>query len=128
MSHPYGVKPQANTLFADPILLSVRSKGRGNLHVAKDEMLLELLGFLNCIELSQFSMCSRCTYVYSMTSDLWRDLSLRFTNQSINFIRNWRDTYVTGYILISNTIGILLLKQIMSHQQIKYNGFINQSR
>ena len=96
--HPYGAMPLGNALFASKTLLQVRSNGLGVLKILTDESMLETLVFLNGIDLARFSQTSHICYVFAMTSDLWRDLTLRLVNVNIRFNRTWRDTYVEHYV------------------------------
>lgn len=137
MSHPYGAKPLASMAFLDKnsaCLRKVRPDGLGILKCLKDESILELLGYLNAAELTHMSMVSRCLYVFSMTSDLWRDLYLRhFKLKSINFIKCWRDTYVVEHInstLNDKQLDKLSKKPILDpqhciHRPIKVHGMFS---
>lgn len=100
-SHPYGVKPIGNSMLANETERNVKPYGLGSkLCYLSDESIIEILGYLNGIELAQISLCSRILYVFAMTSDLWRDITLRLINKSISYNKTWRDTYVQEYLLI----------------------------
>ena len=92
LPHPYGAKPSGNALLLnDPH--KVRRQGLGRLNVA-DAPLLELLSFFDAEELARFMLLSRAAYVFANHLDLWRDLTLRRWNGSVDFVGTWRDTFV----------------------------------
>jgi hypothetical protein len=94
--HPYGVQPTGNAfLVTDPLILQAKGNGLGILSKLADEAILEICGHLSAVELSRLSTVSRMCYVFAMTSDLWRDLSLALLRGgSVKFYSTWRDTYV----------------------------------
>ena len=124
MSHPYGVKPHANLIFYHK--RNVRPKGLGQLNALKDEVIVEVLSFLNGIELSQIGTVSTCLYCFSLTSDLWRDIYLRQfkTSNSINFFNTWRDTFVIEYCKNNNRKQHLKQCDLI-HKPIKVDGFFS---
>jgi hypothetical protein len=71
----------------------VRRRGLGLLGVISDEAVLEILSFLDGRELSMTLKVSRAFYVYGNYSDLWRDLTLRKFDGSVDFISTWKDTF-----------------------------------
>ena len=71
----------------------MRRRGLGLLGVISDEAVLEILSFLDGRELSMILKVSRAFYVYGNYSDLWRDLTLRKFDGTVDFISTWKDTF-----------------------------------
>ena len=92
--HPYGVLPPGNFYLAPIEIRQVRSKGLGDLSNFSDDVLLNLLSYLDGSSLVKFSSSSRASYVYSNHSDLWRDLTLLNFRKGIRYEKSWRNTYM----------------------------------
>ena len=54
---------------------------------------LEVLGYLDAIELASFMETSRAAYLFANHVDLWRDVTLRRWSSHLVFVSTWRDTY-----------------------------------
>ena len=89
IQHPYGVQPLGNAfLEANHDVILMRQNGLGKLAFFTDEILLDLLSFCSANDLANLNCCSRALYVYSMHSELWRDMMLRYFFHSIVYKLN----------------------------------------
>lgn len=96
--HPFGVMPLGNAFLASQEELRVRPEGLGQCRCLTDELLLDLLSFLQAKELAQMIITSRAMYVYGNSYELWRDLALLlFSGESVVFQSTWKDTVAYGY-------------------------------
>lgn len=121
--HPYGIKPFANQLFVSKDLQMKRIHGLGLLNCFKDEILLEILFYLESKELIYMMLSSTTLYMYCHYNDLWRDLALREweldNTLGIDYMYTWKDTYVSKYCKKNN---IKVNDIIIPHKPIKFDG------
>lgn len=92
MSHPLGIKPNANELFESPTL--VRQEGLGSLSVLGDPMILEILGYASHTDHSTLSITSRVLYAFSTHEELWRTLTLSSYGFDWRYLWNWRSSFL----------------------------------
>lgn len=117
--HPNGVLPAGNAYFSSKKLLLVRLNGLGFISSVSDEILVDILSYLNGLELCFVSITSRALYVFSLFNDLWRDLVLRFQNNNVNFCRTWKDTYI---IMFNNAKKKENKKEHLFYSPLKVEG------
>jgi hypothetical protein len=97
-SHPYGVQPTGNIYLHEGNSYQIRSNGLGKqFQWLTDELIVEVLSFLNCVDLVHLMKTSTLFYAYCHYSDIWRDLTLRSKNgENIEFFCTWKDTYMNN--------------------------------
>eukprot|EP01038_Epipyxis_sp_PR26KG_P016155 gene16155-21960_t len=129
--HPYGVLPTGNSFFALSNQLIVRANGLGvNFKILTDELITEIISFLNGKSVCNLSLTSRYLYVCSHHSDIWRDLVIRECGvNGINFVNTWKDTFMTALAINNNQNSSE--KIVLKHQPIKvegiYSDFLHRS-
>ncbi|RVW23608.1 F-box protein [Vitis vinifera] len=74
-SHKYGVQPLGNLYFS-PSSFNSRNSGLGALQILTDELVLEILGFLDGAHLGVLATVSKSFYVFTNHEPLWRNLVL----------------------------------------------------
>ena len=125
--HPYGVLPAGNRYFVKESetkgkrnALLVRSLGLGPwFRRLSDEALIELLSFLCGESLASLSLASSAFYIYAHHGELWRDLTLKLSDGKvgIEYVNNWKDTFVQTYLRIGSKGG-----KFISHKPIRVEG------
>ncbi|CCH40518.1 F-box protein [Wickerhamomyces ciferrii] len=77
--HPLNVKPSGNALiYNDSKLLAKKAHQLGDLHIFNDELLLDLLGFIDDEkDLKNLSHCSKVLYAFVYDEQLWRSLYMK---------------------------------------------------
>lgn len=77
--HPLNVKPSGNSLiFNDIKLTNQKNKLLGDFHIFNDELILDLLGFIeDPQDLKNLSHTSRLFYAFIYDEELWRRLYMR---------------------------------------------------
>jgi hypothetical protein len=73
-AHPCGVEPSGNSLFST--VRPCRTPGLGALARLPDELLLEVLGYVDAAALCQVGATSRALHAYANVDDVWRTLCL----------------------------------------------------
>ncbi|XP_057718851.1 arginine-specific demethylase JMJ22 [Arachis stenosperma] len=91
----HGVQPLGN-LYLNPGSINSRDTGLGNLHTLSDELVLEILGFLDSTDLGVLSTVSKSFYVFTNHEPLWRNLVLENLNGGFQFNGSWKSTYVAA--------------------------------
>eukprot|EP00050_Salpingoeca_kvevrii_P013581 m.29581 g.29581 ORF g.29581 m.29581 type:complete len:509 (-) comp5111_c0_seq2:77-1603(-) len=90
--HPYGVQPLGN---AYGVSSDVRHRGLGQLAALSDELLLEILGRLEPVDLAQCAGASRALYVFANADDVWKThVVARFAASGFAFRRSWKETLI----------------------------------
>ncbi|KAL5741992.1 hypothetical protein ACOSP7_028724 [Xanthoceras sorbifolium] len=92
-SHCHGVQPLGN-LFFNPGSVNSRNTGLGSLQVLSDELVLDVLGFLDATHLGVLATVSKSFYVFSNHEPLWRNLVLDNLNGEFLFNGSWKSTYI----------------------------------
>ncbi|KAL5705594.1 Arginine-specific demethylase jmj22 [Ranunculus cassubicifolius] len=95
-SHSHGVQPLGNLLFNSSSHNS-RNTGLGNLHKLSDDLVLDILAFLEGINLGVLSTVSKSFYVFCNHEPLWRNLVLENFKGGFSYTNSWRFTYVLGF-------------------------------
>eukprot|EP00803_Ostreobium_quekettii_P005108 evm.model.scf_611.4 EVM.evm.TU.scf_611.4 scf_611:63945-73681(+) len=96
--HPLGVQPWGNFLLGGPP--DVRESGLGRLGRLPDELLLQVLGELEALDLCRLATVSKALYCFAMHEEIWRQLVLQDLDGRFKFWSCWRTTY-----LMLNNIG-----------------------
>jgi hypothetical protein len=99
--HPYGVKPEGNmwldSMAANPQrrVKPCRAAGLGaGLHSLKDELVLNVLGYLDGQDLARAASISHAMYVFVHHEDLWRTLVLSAFGSGFKYqAGGWRSTF-----------------------------------
>ncbi|KAF8469551.1 hypothetical protein BDZ91DRAFT_720456 [Kalaharituber pfeilii] len=91
--HPLRVKPLGNTFTADS---NLRDNSTGHFGVLPDELLVQLLGYLDSGSLLALGATSKGLYAFSRCDELWKDL---FINSALSHNRSyeWRGTWHSTY-------------------------------
>ncbi|KAJ4705449.1 F-box protein, partial [Melia azedarach] len=96
-SHTHGVQPLGN-LFFNPGSVNSRNTGLGNLQILSDELVLDVLGFLDATHLGILATVSKSFYIFANHEQLWRNIVLDNLNGEFLFNGSWKSTYVAaGY-------------------------------
>ncbi|QLG71371.1 hypothetical protein HG535_0B04130 [Zygotorulaspora mrakii] len=78
--HPLGVKPSGNVLLVTENLEETKKRRAmllGDFAKFSEELLLEVLTYLNDQDLKNLSHCSRILYAYAYSEDLWRNMYMK---------------------------------------------------
>ncbi|KAH9620773.1 hypothetical protein KSS87_000184 [Heliosperma pusillum] len=94
-SHNHGVQPLGN-LYLSSNPHNSRDTGLGNLNILSDELVLDILGFLDGTHLGILSIVSKSLYVFCAHEPLWRNLVLESLKGGFLFNWSWRNTYVSA--------------------------------
>ncbi|OVA07214.1 F-box domain [Macleaya cordata] len=95
-SHSYGVQPVGNFLLNSSSSNS-RNTGLGNLYFLSDELVLDVLGFLDCTHLGVLATVSKSFYIFCNHEPLWRNLVLDNLKEGFSFNGSWKSTYVSTF-------------------------------
>ncbi|GMH29017.1 hypothetical protein Nepgr_030860 [Nepenthes gracilis] len=95
-SNNHGVQPLGN-LYLSPTSHNSRDAGLGNLHVLTDELVIEILGFLDGSHLGVLATVSKSFYIFCSHEPLWRTLALEKLNGGFLYTRSWRTTYIAAH-------------------------------
>ncbi|KAK9699276.1 hypothetical protein RND81_08G164500 [Saponaria officinalis] len=94
-SHNHGVQPLGN-LYLSSNSHNSRDIGLGQLNLLSDELVLDILGFLDGINLGILSLVSKSFYVFCAHEPLWRNLVLEELKGEFLFNGSWRKTYISA--------------------------------
>ncbi|KAK6942492.1 F-box domain [Dillenia turbinata] len=94
-SHSYGVQPLGNLLLS-PNPTNSRNTGLGNLQSLSDELVLEILEFLEGTHLGILATVSKSFYVFCNHEPLWRNLVLKNYKGGFLFNGSWKSTFVAS--------------------------------
>ncbi|XP_061372157.1 arginine-specific demethylase JMJ22 [Gastrolobium bilobum] len=94
-SHNHGVQPLGN-LYLNPGSINSRDTGLGNLHILTDELVLEILGFLDGTSLGVLATASKSFYVFTNHEPLWKNLVLDNLLGGFRYNGSWKSTYVAS--------------------------------
>lgn len=94
-SHTHGVQPLGN-LYLNPGSINSRDTGLGNLHTLTDELVLEILGFLDGTNLGVLASVSKSFYVFTNHEPLWRNLVLENLFGGFQYNGSWKSTFVSA--------------------------------
>lgn len=108
-SNTYGVQPLGN-LYFDPGSINSRNTGLGNLQILTDELVLDILGFLDGTQLGVLATVSKSFYVFTNHEPLWRKLVLDKLNGEFLFNGSWKSTYIAGIYPLFDVNGCSSLK------------------
>jgi len=90
MRHPYGVLPESQ----DEQCKLLRCKGLGTLSRFTDEVIVNILHYLNAAELCRLSTTSRALYIFCNDDTVWKGLSLQNLQPNWKFHKTWQETYL----------------------------------
>lgn len=99
--HPLNVKPSGNALlFTNRELSKQRNASMGYFHVLPDDLVLDIMGLLDPIDLMNLAHTSRVMYAFGFDENLWRNLYMRLAKNDENeyplgiknWLGSWRDT------------------------------------
>lgn len=94
-SHTHGVQPLGN-LYFNPGSINSRDTGLGNLHTLADELVLDILGFLDGTSLGVLASVSKSFYVFTNHEPLWRNLVLENLSDGFQYNGSWKTTFVSS--------------------------------
>ncbi|KAJ6778572.1 ARGININE DEMETHYLASE AND LYSYL-HYDROXYLASE JMJD [Salix koriyanagi] len=109
-SNTYGVQPLGNLYFSSGSINS-RNTGLGNLQILTDELVLDILGFLDGTQLGVLATVSKSFYVFTNHEPLWRNLVLDKLNGEFLFNGSWKSTYIAGIYPLFDVNGCSSLKE-----------------
>lgn len=92
----YGVQPLGN-LYINPGSVNSRNTGLGNLQILTDELVLDILGFLDATQLGVLATVSKSYYVFTNHEPLWRNLVLEKSKDGFLYNGSWKFTFVSSY-------------------------------
>lgn len=107
-SHKYGVQPLGNLYFS-PSSFNSRNSGLGALQILTDELVLEILGFLDGAHLGVLATVSKSFYVFTNHEPLWRNLVLDNLVGGFLYNGSWKSTYVAAFYPSFACAGSLVL-------------------
>lgn len=91
--HPLNVKPQGNALIADASQLAEsRSQGLGALAIWTDDLIMQLLGYLDQPELVLMSHTLKIMYAFGYDEELWKKVVVARQDQEPQWKGLWRLT------------------------------------
>eukprot|EP01039_Chlorochromonas_danica_P009594 gene9594-10604_t len=92
----YRILPESNRLLDGKLKPCLRSQGLGpNLKKIRDNVLLDLLAFLDPASLARLSCSSRAFHLLADLDIVWRDIVLNATQgKGIDFTGSWKQTFV----------------------------------
>ncbi|RDX97039.1 F-box protein, partial [Mucuna pruriens] len=94
-SHTHGVQPLGN-LYLNSGSTNSRDTGLGYLHALSDELVLDILGFLDASCLGLLATVSKSFYVFTNHEPLWRNLVLDNLLGGFRYNGSWKSTYVSA--------------------------------
>eukprot|EP00698_Gefionella_okellyi_P002532 TRINITY_DN12376_c0_g1_i1.p1 TRINITY_DN12376_c0_g1~~TRINITY_DN12376_c0_g1_i1.p1 ORF type:complete len:467 (-),score=66.88 TRINITY_DN12376_c0_g1_i1:41-1390(-) len=89
--HPFGVQPWGNYYSSD--VPPCRDVGLGRLGGLKDEVVLDILGHLDAIDLCHLALVSKSFYVFAHQDDLWKSLVCNDFGGDFIYTTSWKATY-----------------------------------
>ncbi|XP_045795815.1 F-box protein At5g06550 [Trifolium pratense] len=95
-SQTHGVQPLGN-LYLNPGSINSRDTGLGNLHTLTDELVLDILGFLDGTSLGVLASVSKSFYVFTNHEPIWRNLVLDNLIDGFQYNGSWKSTFVSAY-------------------------------
>jgi len=95
-SHTHGVQPLGN-LYLNSSSINSRDTGLGNLHTLSDELVLDMLGFLDASSLGVLAAVSKSFYVFTNHEPLWKNLVLEKLLSGFQYKGSWKSTYVSAF-------------------------------
>ncbi|KAI1455703.1 Clavaminate synthase-like protein [Annulohypoxylon moriforme] len=87
--HPMGVKPLGNQYFVSG---PTARRSLGSLGQLPDEMILQILEYLDTSSLKTFGFTCRFLYAFCQLDDLWKALFLETSLQPLTWKGSWRNT------------------------------------
>ncbi|XP_010248182.1 PREDICTED: F-box protein At5g06550 [Nelumbo nucifera] len=102
-SHSHGVQPLGN-FFLSTSPCNSRNTGLGNLRILTDELVLDILGFLDGTHLGVLATVSRSFYIFCNHEPLWRNLVLENFKGGFSFNGSWKSTYVSAHRPLSSAL------------------------
>lgn len=94
-SNTHGVQPLGN-LYFNPGSVNSRNTGLGNLQTLTDELVIDVLGFLDATQLGVLATVSKSFYVFANHEPLWRNLALDNLKGEFMFNGSWKSTFVSA--------------------------------
>ncbi|KAK0586026.1 hypothetical protein LWI29_038232 [Acer saccharum] len=94
-SHSHGVQPLGN-FFCNPGSINSRNTGLGSLQLLIDELVLDVLGFLDATHLGVLATVSKSFCVFTNHEPLWRNLVLDNLKGEFLFNGLWKSTYIAA--------------------------------
>eukprot|EP00048_Salpingoeca_helianthica_P012599 m.184795 g.184795 ORF g.184795 m.184795 type:complete len:469 (-) comp15394_c0_seq2:26-1432(-) len=95
--HPRGIQPSGNQYLDEKYAgMSRRDMGLGTLRCLPDELLLEIFGFLSAEQLARIAGVSPSFYALASHDDAWKTRVLAEYPTGFDFLRTWRETYISS--------------------------------
>lgn len=94
--HPYGVKPLGNLLLSAEERTSFgrkRIESLGEFSRFTDELILEILSYLDGYSLARAVCSSRFLYCFASAEEFWRSLVIEKTGGSFEYDTSWKRTF-----------------------------------
>lgn len=124
--HPLNVKPSGNALiFSDSKLLETKDSLLGDFKIFNDELLLDILGFLDDPQdLKRLSHTSRILYAFIYDEELWRRLYMRKSSVELQTlkenaplypldIQEWRGSWRRTMLQIDKEANVRLQENLL---------------
>jgi len=80
--HPLRIKPLGNAFAASP---NLRDISTGNFALLPDELIIQLLGYLEAESLLALGSTSKGLYAFCRCEELWKDLFMKFVYSPLIF-------------------------------------------
>lgn len=90
-SHPLGIKPSGNAYTAKTNI----KLATGNLCSLPDEILVQILEFLDVPSLESLCLACKFFYAFSRFEELWKELCIKSVPSIITWRGTWRGTYLS---------------------------------
>jgi len=114
--HPLGIQPGGNALFTN--VRPSRNPGLGALRLLPDELLVDLLGWLDPRSLVACAPASHALYAFTSQEDLWKALALEGMTAPFRFGASWRETYLRRLIAGGTKAG-------RGHPRVRVRGLFS---
>ncbi|KGN59249.1 F-box protein At5g06550 [Cucumis sativus] len=95
-SSNHGVQPLGNLYLASGTI-NTRNIGLGNIQILTDELVLDVLGFLDATHLGVLACVSKSFYVFANHEPLWRNLVLDNVKGGFLYNKTWKSTYLAAF-------------------------------
>lgn len=99
--HPMGVKPLGNQYFASG---PIARQALGSLSRFPDEMILQILEYLDTLSLKDVGFTCRFLYAFCHLDELWKTLFLEASTQPTAWKGSWKSTHLNAPIGLQSKI------------------------
>ncbi|KAK6460043.1 hypothetical protein DFJ63DRAFT_257937 [Scheffersomyces coipomensis] len=93
--HPLNVKPSGNSflMLDNQDLIQARSNSLGSLNLFPDDLIMELISFIDDIEtLKNLSQVSKIMYAFLYDEDFWKQVYIKHKFENIEWRGSWKNT------------------------------------